>query len=604
MNEELSNLKLVNKEIQDFKTKQIHLVPGLTFNQYDTVQTIFYYYNSKFKSGEIDEDGDRKYFYNIVKNPCKVFSKAIDFDTKNIRLLTTGGGNPIKTWFMERDLKFWMRDKQFGKVLNRIFREIPIFGTVVLKIINGFPYFVDLRNFVVEQSADDLDSTNYITEIHNYTPAEFRKVGKEMGWKDSLIKEAIDKFRQMKGVSHIRVYERYGELPQTDNSGNTTWSYRRLFIADVGVDVYDERTGQMTVEHPGIELSNEEWDGHPYWEFHAEKMSGRWLGIGVVETLIEPQVRQNELANLQSKSSYWAALRLFFSRDPKMSGNLMKDKKNGQVIIGDDPITQIDMTDRNLAFFNEEYQKWLRNRDELTFSYDVVQGERLPAGTPLGSAQIAITQTLSYFEQIQENLAMDVKEMLFEVIIPKFEDENTMEHTIRLVGQDLDNYISMVKNELVLKEIIRQVSNGKNVPTNEEKDAISVAIEESIRQEKEKILDIPNGFYKDIKYDVDIDITGESVDTRVRYATKFAILQAITADPTMTTDPVKRKILFSMFEDGGVNPNDFFSETNQSENIIAAQGMRAGASPVSRAGGGVSAPALGAKLAGELTKTV
>ena len=42
-----------------------------------------------------------------------------------------------------------------------------------------------------------------------------------------------------------------------------------------------------------------------------------------------------------------------------------------------------------MTFFTQETQKWNAIRDENTMSYDVVQGERLPAGTPLGSAQIA-----------------------------------------------------------------------------------------------------------------------------------------------------------------------------------------------------------------------
>src|SRR3990167_4274051 len=143
-----------------------------------------------------------------------------------------------------------------------------------------------------------------------------------------------------------------------------------------------------------------------------------------------------------------------------------------------------------------------------------------------------MTQTLSYFEQIQENIAMDIKEMLYKVIIPQFEKDNTTEHTLRLVGKDLDTFIAMVKNEMVLKEIIRQVTSGKPFPTSEERDAMEIAISESIKQNKEKLIKIPKGFYKDVKYDVDIDITGESIDTRVRQATIFAVLQAITADPT------------------------------------------------------------------------
>ena len=200
-------LREINKEINDFKNRQIQIVPSLFFNQYETLQQIYFYYNSKYKTGEVDADGDRKYFHNINRNPCKVGSKSIDFDTKNIRLLTTEGGDSLKTWFMERDLKFWMRDKQFGKVLNRIFMELPIYGSVVLKIIDGTPMFVDLRNFVIEQSADTLEQANYITEIHNYTQQEFKSVAKKMGWEKKKIDEVIELFHQMKDTSHIRLYE-------------------------------------------------------------------------------------------------------------------------------------------------------------------------------------------------------------------------------------------------------------------------------------------------------------------------------------------------------------------------------------------------------------
>lgn len=589
-------LREINKEVEDFKSKQIQIVPGFYFNQYEVLQKNIFYFNSRFTTGPIDDEGDRKYFFNITRNPCKVFTKAIDFDTKNIRLLTTGGGDPLKTWFMERDLKYWMRDIQFGKVLNRIFKELPIYGSVVLKIVDGDIYFVDLRNFVVEQSADDLESSNYINEIHNMTVDYFRKVAKKMKWPEAKVKETIDEFQKMRGVSHIRIYERYGDVPKETSTG-IEYEYRRLFFADVGVDEYDDR-GQLAITHKGVELSSETWEGNPYWEFHKDKIPGRWLGVSTVEELYEPQIKHNEIANLQSKSAYWKALMLFQTRDQSFGRNLRSDFKNGDTIPSESEITQIDMSDRNLAFFNEETQKWMSNRDELTFSYDVVQGERTPAGTPLGSAKISLGQTLSYFEGVQEEIALDIKEMIYSVIIPQFAKESSQEHTLRLVGKDFDTYIDMVKNDLVTKELVRLAvksqNTGSRFPTDEDKQTITMAVEASIRQGKEKLLTIPKGFYSNAKYDVDIDITGESVDTRVKYATLFAILQAITADPTMTTDPVKKKILYQMSEAGGINAGDLFDTSEQSMNPMMP----------GRAGGGVSAPQLANSLSGETTTTV
>lgn len=591
----MSNLaKKTAQEIRDYQAEYVQIVPGLLWNQYLTINQIYFYYNSKFQSGDTDDEGDRKYFYNINKNPCKVFSKAIDFDTKNIRLLTVGGGDPTKTWFMERDLKYWMRDKQFGKTLNRIFRELPIFGTVVLKILNGTPYFVDLRNFVVEQTADSLDQMSFKTEIHYLTVAEFKKIAKRMKWKQSDVDEVVKKFREARKASRIVLWERYGDVE--DDNGN--YSYKRSFIADVEWNIYDINGTKIGTER-GVVLSSEDWkpEEDPYWEIHAEKMAGRWLGIGVVEALFEPQIRENELCNIQSKTTYWAGLRIFQTRDNTVNRNFMTDVRNGEVINADSEITQISMEDRNLAFFNEEHQKWMSNRDELTFSYDVVQGERLPSGTPLGSAQLAASQTLSYFEQIQENVALDIKEMLYEEIIPYFERSSSPEHVLRLVGNDLEEYIGMVKNELVFEEMIRQIMNGAN-PSEEMKNTIQMGVEASMRLGKEKLLTIPTGFYEGVKYDVDIDITGESVDTRVRYATRFAILQAITSDPTMTTDPIKKKILAGMAEDGGINPTDLFGVDDKS------QAPQQQAPVPGRAGGGVSAASLGANIPGAATSTV
>jgi hypothetical protein len=584
-------LKKINREVEDFKSKTISIVPGLYFNQYDTLVETHFAWNSKFQTGDIDDEGDRKFYRNVVRNPAKVGSKAVDFDTKNIRLLTVGGGDPIKTWFMERDLKYWMREKKFGKILNRIFNELPVFGSVVLKIVDGTPYFVDLRNFVIEQGADDLDCTNYIIEIHNYTPAEFRKVAKQMKWKESDVKEVIEKFHQMKGVSHIKLYERYGEVEKDGE-----WAYKRVFIADVGNEELD-RSGQLVVAYPGVTLSIDDFEGHPYREFHWDKVPGRWLGVGVVETLREPQIAVNLNTNLQAKTAFWAALRVFQSQGTPTVSNLATDVRNGEVLNSESPITQIDMSDRNLAFFNDQDARWFATRDENTFAFDGVQGQRAPASTPLGETQLNITQNLSYFEQIQENIAMDVKEMLYDDIIPQFEKDSTAEHTLRLVGKDLDQYIELVKNELVAKEVMRMTLKALGdapFPTNEDRDAIGLAVEEAIKQGKEKILTVPKGFYKGLKYDVDIDITGESVDTRVRAATKFAILQAITADPTMTQDPTKRKLLASYAEDGGINPNDFL-DLPKSENTMMQMG---------RAGGGVSAPEMGMKVPGPTTQTV
>lgn len=578
--------KKIVQEVIEYQSAQVQIVPGFYFNQYYLINQIFFYANSKFQSGDTDVEGDRKYFLNVSRNPCKICTKGIDFDTKDIRLLTTGGGDPNKTWFMERDLKYWMRDKEFGKVLNRIFQDLPIYGTVVLKILDGVPYFVDLRNFIVEQSAENLESMNYKIEIHNLTIPDFKKIANKMGWKQSDVDDVIKKFHDMRSASHIVLWERYGELEQEDGS----FVYQRTFVADVIWNIYDTQNNRIGTER-GIVLASEDWEGSPYREIHMEKMRGRWLGIGIVETLFEPQIRVNELANVQSKATYWAGLRVFQTRDNAINRNLMTDVSNGEIINADSEITQIGMEDRNLSFFNEEHAKWMANVESMTIAF-------APVGHSVIAIQIAQDQVVSYFEQIKENVALEIKKILYDDVIPQFEKDATPEHILRLVGQDLDIYISMVQNELVFQEIVRQALMG-NFPSAEDKATIEVAIQQTLKQKKEKLLTIPSSFYDDVKYDVDIDITGESVDTRARYQTRLALLQAITADPTMLTDPTKKKIVMGMAEDGGLNAAELFSSTPTPTEAAVQQPPQRGA------GGGVSSGAMPMnRMPGAATKTL
>ena len=579
---ENTRLDIINEEIRTFNDESITIVRGFDFNQKDTINKVYLYYNSKYQSGDIDNQGDKKYFDNISRNPCNVATKAIDFDTKDIQIQTAAGGDPLKTWFFERDLKFWMKDQNFGKTLNRIFYELPIFGSVVLKIIDNVPHFVDLRNFAIDQAADTIDNSNYTIEIHNYSVAEFRRLGNKNKWKN--VNKTINEFRKDEDP-YIKVYERYGEV---EDGGE--YSYKRTLVADVGKDVMEDG---VRIAHQGFLLSEDKVKSHPYREFHWEKIAGRWLGVGRVEIIFDPQVRINEISNQQAKSSYWSTLRLWQTRDEGLGSNLLTDVDNGDVLIVEDPLTQVDMADRNLAYYSQEIQRWMQNRDEITFSYDVNRGERLPAGTPLGSAQLAAGMVGGYFSQIQENVAMDIKSLLYDVIIPGFKSSSNSEHVLRIAGQDLDKLNKLIINQKSRERLFEYIRTHNRFPTESEYELIKKVIEESVKMGEEKMTLIPAKFYDNVKYKIDITITGESADVRVKASNALMAMQAIQSDPTILSDPSKKKLFFYFLEQGGLNPYDIVSpeDTTLQE--------------VGRGGGGVSRPAMpNAAVAGQQQQTL
>ena len=582
-------LKTIQQEIEDFNSKKITIIDKLQFSQWETIKRIYYYYLSAFESGELDSQGDKKYFLNMVRNPCNVSTKAIDFDTKDINIQTAAGGNPLKTWFFSRDLKYWMKDKGFGKILNRMFFELPIFGSVVLKVIGGKPYFVDLRNFMISQNADTLDQSNFIIERHNYTPFEFKKIGKEKGWKN--VDKTLEAIRQTSSNKFIQVYERYGEVEEDGK-----YVYKRIVMAGkLGKD--DDDLQDNVVQQSGFILDEREVKKHPYWEFHWEKIPGRWLGVGRVEILFDPQIRVNELTNLRVKSTYWTALRLWQTRDDGVQRNLLTDVVNGEILNTEDPVTQIDMGDRNVQIYPAEINRWMGTRDELTNSYDVVSGARLPAGTPLGSAKLAAGMAGAYFGQIRENIALDVKTFLYEAILPQFEKDMTEEHILRIAGEDLDKLNNLLEIRELNNQIIEFIKKRGVIPPKGFIELKKVLIGESIKNMKEKFIRMKKDFYKDIKYQIDIVITGEAIDTSVRASNLLQALQAITADPTVLTDPAKKKIFYKYLEQGGISAIDIEPETTQ-------RGLEELQTPTKGAGGGISAPIQQQSGRGQIEQTL
>ena len=564
----------IKDEVSEFQNESIPFTSHYEYNQKLTLEGITRLYNSRFEKGEFDTQGFRKYFFNIVKGPCYTSTKAIDFDTKDIMVLPVGGQSSIWSWLMGKDLRHWMKENEFGKTLNNIFYNLPIYGSVVLKKAKDDLHIVDLRNFIVEQSADTLKSASYIIEQHRYTPYELRK----SGWNN--VEEAISAWRETK-EPYIRIVERYGELTEEEiNNGdpNKHKFMRTIAFIPEGRDITQSQLERWNIGSGGVILEQDEVDSIPYREIHWEKMPGRWLGIGRVEILTDPQMRTNELVNLRVKSSYFSTLNLFYSRDDNVKKNLLQDLANGDVITAMDRIERVPTEDRALGSIDLEERKWSGIRDEMTLTHDVVSGERLPAGTPLGSAQIAMSMTMSYFEGIKENIALAVKNIIYEDVIPMFKKQG--EHYVKLVGEDLEKWSRLLAISKTNKEVINFIKKNNKVPTKDQYDIMKETITNNVEKNKEDIL-VPKNAYKDIKYKVDIVITGEAKNVQVQTANNSMILQMLQQDPEILRDPSKRKIFAKILDSMGMHIEDLDGGGTDKEQMMAQNVAR---------GGGISKP--------------
>ena len=76
--------QLVQDYRTDYKTTEIKIADGYEFNQYQKLNTIELYYNSRFETGMTDSQGIEKAFYNINKSRVQVETRATDRDWETL----------------------------------------------------------------------------------------------------------------------------------------------------------------------------------------------------------------------------------------------------------------------------------------------------------------------------------------------------------------------------------------------------------------------------------------------------------------------------------------------------------------------------------------
>ena len=332
------------KELDDFFTGKLKLfdVQNATgtatlskppsyhlYSQWEIVNLIELYYNSKFQSGPYDKEGQRKVFLNVCRFRSDVASKMIDLDTKDFVFIPDNHTSIWPSYFFSKDFKQWSKDNFFGELLNDTVERYPKYGTVVLKRLKDKLEPVPLRNLRNQQDCKTLKEADYVIEEHEYSKSQLEAFGE---WDTKEVADYGDK---------VKVFERYGEVPKKIVQG---WK-KGVYDAED-----DDMVKAMTIvvideEHPINQNPKDqtkkvtekilycvELDEYPYEEVHWAKQDGRWLGIGEIENLFENQFSLNELANLRRRALMWASRKVYQSPDDGIAKNLLKDVKDGDIL--------------------------------------------------------------------------------------------------------------------------------------------------------------------------------------------------------------------------------------------------------------------------------
>ena len=485
-------------------------VPFL-YNQRELVRRINHYINDRY----LQRDNEA-IFWNIATPRVVHFSKLLQFDTKDFMPIGEGQFNYFQAWALRIKAREWFKDEQFYQTLNDIAQSISTYGGSVWKVskVKGKKIIEEseLGNLYFDQAVKNIEDAN-IVEKHYLSKNELHE--KKGVW------ENIDTL-----------------LEKAEETNNEIWEYTGFVEDEDGEQVYKHIIGQG-YDHDYIELWSEDIKKKdcPYQNFRLGRYNGRFLGIGVVERLFKLQERANELVNQNAETTKIASLLLFKSANMDMTGNVLEQALNGQ-IVGDESFQQVGIQNTGLNQFIQELQLISQQADRLCMTPDIIQGEKTPSGTTFRGMAVTNAAAENAFTIFRQNLGEKISYILMTYIFPdvikKWNKESIVE--IAQDDEDVELYYDILANREVKEKMLR----GETIDVNSLEEAKNLIAENTKKIKRN--LEVGKNFF-DFKFGFRLMPTTETGDKAVMNDAMFNALQMIGANPALLDTPLFRQYL-------------------------------------------------------------
>lgn len=569
--------------MNDFIYNQIEVVPGCLFNQYDTIKKTHLYVNKKFQDNR-PYQGRAKLFFDVATYRRDTIAKSIDIDTKDIKLIADNPESDIQTFIAEKEFKYWLKDSEFGEILNELGDDLATYGSIVLKCVASKVENVDLRRLFLDPTVKNIRDSRFITQEIFMTQSELEA----MSGKWDNIDEVITKFGSyyapmsyentgqqnvIGSTPYYKIYERYGEVPEymLDDNSNSDKLVRAFFVVAEPQAVMRMQNGTELDE--GVVLFKSKWNKlYPYEDLHYKRIKGRWLGVGAIEDLFQVQERFNEIANQKRVSMEISALHFFQTQDKKAPNNLLKYSNNADVIVTSG-ISPIANEERNLPAFQSEEEMYNQLADRLTFAYDASRGEAMPSSTPATNAVIQNNNINSFFSKKRENFGLFITRVMNNHILPQLLKDISNEHILRFIGtpEDMAKFDNLITPYYVTDEVIKRTLAGESIYAPE-LEKIKNDVQMSLKKQgSQRFTKIKQDFYKNSKFMFDFVVTDEQQDTAVIAQNMFKLISDLSQNPAVLDDPVLKVFYFKYASMIGISPMELELATQKRQEAQANQ---------------------------------
>jgi len=544
-------------------------------NMYETISTIEAYINSVHTSGQFDSQGREKPFFNIVVAAANIWYRATDIDRKNIRIKASKSKDTIDALLASAHIQNWMTRENFGQFLNEWGRVLSRYGSAVVEFIEKdgrlIPSVLPWNRLIV----DSVDFySNPRIKVLELTEAQLKKnplYDKDMV--EALCdaqrpRETVDKRRKDNISNYIKVYEVRGEFEL---------SY--LTNKEKDDEVYQEQLHVVSfVQNP--KKKNEYLDftlykgrvkKNPQMITHLIEEDGRTLSIGAVEHLFQSQWMVNHNA-LSIKNQLDLASKLIFqtSDGTFLNQNALSAIENGDILIHavNQPLTQLQNNSHDITSLQNFQGQWKSLGNEIVGISESMLGISPKSGTPWRQTESLLQESYSLFELMTENKGMYIENMFREYIIPFIKKglDNKDEISAELESYDIDKIDSKyLKNVSIMKSngnILDSILNKGKMVSPTEQDAMIQDIQST---EKSSLNELGNQRFfkpseikkqtwkeqfKDLEWNLEVDVTGESKDYQAILATLNTALQ-VMMNPAYENNPEAKMVVSEILRNSG-----------------------------------------------------
>lgn len=552
--------KKLQKIINEFDKKTINIVDGLTFSHAETIKRIEYISNSKYLSGDNDETGKKKPFYNISNYRVNIATRATDIDTKDIQIIADEPQFMPLSFILQKEVYNWMKDSNFAKTLNDMGYNRAKYGGVLLKKCEYEDEeegevmeieIVDWRNVIVNPS----NIGEIIIEKH-FMDAE--QLSEKMEVWDGVEDAMRMADKSPDGI--VEVYEMHGSFQESlSPDGGDEFKYVRqcFFILKGAKD-------KMSVMYHYFEDSN------PYKYLAWEEVSGRGLGRGVVEDGFEAQQWTNDAVVREKQVMELGSKLIFKTTDEKIQNNVLTDVMNGEIIKlsqGSD-LSVVNTISGSLPEFRNLVQSWDTQYERVSSTFGAISGETMPGNTPYRTTAILNQEASSLFDYRREEAGIFLVEVFTDWVIPHLLKNFNKQHILsaEFSVEELKAIDDSYANHMANEEVNKLLDSGKPV-YKEDYEQLKSGYKEMVQQSKgRRFLDIPKGMYKGWSPKVTIITTGEQKNKAAVLESLNNILMTAAKAPQVLTDPILSKVFSKILEvsGSGISPLSLAVDTQQS----------------------------------------